>query len=250
MVQTIGILNGEVDAVQAIQETETELIIPAIFTREGVLSYPKGKMFRPAEEIREALFTLNKAYVVTEKHPEPLISIVTDRRDIKGEVSDVTFDVDAVDPLGRKSPAARGIVHLRKKGLSQTFIDDIKSGKLRDVSAGFLYDTEVKSGEWNGEKYDFIQRNLLINHIAVGVPIGRVRAPFIGLGCDAVDFEVEVPDLAEKPTDIVSPPSLAQTVASPAQPIITLPTSTEDTVSLVTKINRAKTERASIFKQT
>ncbi len=76
----------------------------------------------------------------------------------------------------------------------RTFIEDVKSGKRKDVSVGFTYDTVPTTGEWQGEKYDFIQENLLINHVAVGVPVGRMRAPFIGLGCDAVDFEVPESD--------------------------------------------------------
>lgn len=59
------------------------------------------------------------------------------------------------------------------------------------VSVGFIYDTADKKGEWQGEIYDYVQENLLINHVAVGVPVGRMRAPFIGLGCDAFDFEAD-----------------------------------------------------------
>ncbi len=184
----IGIINGEVDSSIAISETADELIVPAILTREGVLPYPKGKMYRPAEELAQALFTFQNAWVVTEKHPEPLVSIVTNRSDIKGHLTEVRLDADAVDPKARKSPAVRANVHLLKKTLNPKFLEDVKSGARRDVSVGFTYDTEQQSGEWNGEKYDFIQRNILINHVAVGVPVGRVRAPFIGLGCDALEF--------------------------------------------------------------
>jgi len=54
---------------------------------------------------------------------------------------------------------------------------------------GFTYSTVDRKGEWQSEQYDYIQENLLINHVAVGVPVGRMLAPFIGLGCDAFDFE-------------------------------------------------------------
>jgi hypothetical protein len=192
---TIGIINGEVDSSKAISETDEELVIPAILAREAVLPYPKGKAYRSAQELEDALFTFSKAWVTAEKHPEPLISIVTDRkRQIKGELSDIKLDADAVNPAGKKSPAVRANVHLFKKTLSKAFIDDVKSGTRKDVSVGFTYDTVEKTGEWQGEKYDYAQENLLINHVAVGVPVGRMRAPFIGLGCDAVDFEVPESD--------------------------------------------------------
>jgi hypothetical protein len=229
----IGIINGEVDASRAISETDDELVIPAILAREAVLPYPKGKAYRSARELEDALFTFSKAWVTAEKHPEPLISIVTDRkRQIKGELSDIKLDSDAVNPAGKKSPAVRANVHLFKKTLTKNFIEDVKSGKRRDVSVGFTYDTVPTTGEWQGEKYDFIQENLLINHVAVGVPVGRMRAPFIGLGCDCVDFETEPAktDLAQNPAP--------ETVDSAAKIEVTLPATEENTSNLISKLKQ------------
>jgi len=80
-----GIINGEVDSLRAISETD-ELVIPAILASEAVLPYPKGRAYRSARELEDALFTFSKAWVTAEKHPEPLISIVRDhKRQIKGE---------------------------------------------------------------------------------------------------------------------------------------------------------------------
>ncbi len=234
---TIGIINGEVDATKAISETENELVVPAILAREAVLPYPKGKAYRSAKELQEALFTFDKAWVTAEKHPEPLISIVTDRkRQIKGELTDVRFDGDAVNPAGKKSPAVKANVHLYKKTLSKEFIEDVKSGRRRDVSVGFTYDTVDKKGEWQGEPYDYVQENLLINHVAVGVPVGRMRAPFIGLGCDAFDFEADQSQAQtpDKPSTTTIP------IAAPAKPdfVLTLTQTDETTSSLTGKLKR------------
>ena len=231
---TIGFINGEVDASKAISETEDEIVVPAILAREAVLPYPKGKAYRSAQELQDALFTFNKAWVTAEKHPEPLISIVTDRkRQIKGELTDVHLDADAVNPAGKKSPAVRANVHLYKKTLSKTFIEDVKSGKRRDVSVGFTYDTVDKMGEWLGERYDYVQENLLINHVAVGVPVGRMRAPFIGLGCDSVDFEVEVAPAPTTPAAVAANPT-----PTLARPTVTLTHTDERTSSLVDKLRK------------
>lgn len=232
---TIGIINGEVDATKAISETEDELVVPSILAREAVLPYPKGKAYRSAKELEEALFTFNKAWVTAEKHPEPLISIVTDRkRQIKGELTDVRLDTEAINPSGKKSPAVRANVHLYKKTLSKEFIEDVKSGRRRDVSVGFTYDTVDKKGDWQGEPYDYVQENLLINHVAVGVPVGRMRAPFIGLGCDAFDFEaVDSEGDKDKLLTIPSSPESRQ-----IGPLITLTHTDEKTSSLVDKIRK------------
>ncbi len=234
---TIGIINGEVDATKAISETENELVVPAILAREAVLPYPKGKAYRSAKELQEALFTFSKAWVTAEKHPEPLISIVTDRkRQIKGELTEVRLDGDAVNPAGKKSPAVKANVHLYKKTLSKEFIEDVKSGRRRDVSVGFTYDTADKKGEWQGEPYDYVQENLLINHVAVGVPVGRMRAPFIGLGCDAFDFEA---DQNQAPTPDNSS-STTIPIASSAKPdfVLTLTQTDETTSSLTGKLKK------------
>ncbi len=244
----IGVFDGEDDSTKAITETDDELVIPAVLTREGVLPYPRGKMFRSAEELAQALFTFQNAWVVTEKHPEPLVSIVTNRKDIKGNLTNVRLDSDAVDPKARKSPAVRANVHLLKKTLSPKFIEDVKSGARRDVSVGFTYDTEQQPGEWNGEKYDFIQRNILINHVAVGVPVGRVRAPFIGLGVDSLEFEESADSApAQTPAAPAPPAQPTQTPTAPATPKpanpaqhskieVTLTPTNENTGSLIVKV--------------
>ena len=247
---TIGLINGEVDASRAISETEDELVVPAILAREAVLPYPKGKAYRSAQELSDALFTFNKAWVTAEKHPEPLISIVTDRkRQIKGELTDVHLDADAVNPAGKKSPAVRANVHLYKKTLSKTFIEDVKSGKRRDVSVGFTYDTVDKPGEWQGEHFDYVQENLLINHVAVGVPVGRMRAPFIGLGCDSADFEVDENNLpaapaAAAPLAPATPVPLVTPQVPLQKPTITLTHTTEKTSKLINTLKKLAHSKA------
>lgn len=44
---------------------------------------------------------------------------------------------------------------------------------LKELSLGYSLDTEDEPGEWKGEKYDCIQRNIEINHLAL---VGEARA--------------------------------------------------------------------------
>ncbi len=154
------------------------------------------------------------------------------------------LDGDAVNPAGKKSPAVRANVHLYKKALSKVFIEDVKSGKRRDVSVGFTYDTVDRKGDWQGEQYDYVQENLLINHVAVGVPVGRMRAPFIGLGCDAFDFEAtdDGKTSATSADATPEPTCLPATPANPApqtvKPIVTLTPTDEKTGSLIAKLKK------------
>ncbi len=49
----------------------------------------------------------------------------------------------------------------------------LKRCGLKELSLGYSLDTEATPGTWNGEKYDCIQRNIEINHLAL---VGEARA--------------------------------------------------------------------------
>jgi len=48
--------------------------------------------------------------------------------------------------------------------------DRILNGERKDVSCGYVCDIEDTPGEYQGEKYDCIQRNIRQNHVALGPP--------------------------------------------------------------------------------
>lgn len=83
---------------------------------------------------------------------------------------------------------------------SERIKDEIQSGK-KELSAGYFCDFVPESGVWNGRRYDFVQRNIAGNHIAL-VEKGRngadVRVMDSAEGlmrrsrqfvCDAMDIE-------------------------------------------------------------
>lgn len=45
--------------------------------------------------------------------------------------------------------------------------DTMKNSGLRELSLGYNLDLVEQPGEWNGEKYDAIQTNIMINHLAL-----------------------------------------------------------------------------------
>ena len=60
----------------------------------------------------------------------------------------------------------------------QDAIDRIRSGEKRELSAGYSADTYFKPAEFNGQHYDLIMKNLVINHIAL-VRRGRVHGAMV-----------------------------------------------------------------------
>lgn len=75
---------------------------------------------------------------------------------------------------------------------------------MKDVSIGFVYTEDWTPGEWNGQKYDFIQRDIVINHVAVGVPKGRCPSPLCGLSVDMATITVGADPWEETATSIRS----------------------------------------------
>lgn len=55
----------------------------------------------------------------------------------------------------------------------QNAIDLIESEKLNQLSAGYAYTADMTGGEWNGEHYDGVMRNIHGNHVAL-VERGRI----------------------------------------------------------------------------
>jgi hypothetical protein len=64
-----------------------------------------------------------------------------------------------------------GNLRFFKAKCDAAFLTEIKTGKRKDVSLGFFYDYDATPGKWNGQPYDFVQRNILVDHVAAGVPL-------------------------------------------------------------------------------
>lgn len=61
----------------------------------------------------------------------------------------------------------------------------------KDLSCGYVCDLDETAGEWQGQPYDAVQRNIVYNHLAV-VPKGRAGNARLNL--DAADFTDPQPE--------------------------------------------------------
>ena len=175
----IGTALVELDSTKILKEDEDELVLPGILAREGVFPYPEGKAFRPREELKRSLITFEGAEVVGKKHPETWI--LTDPDLIIGKVYGTKID---------EKGAVHGEVHLFKKQIAENVLAEIKSGVLSKNSMGFLYMEDPTKGEFNGQPYDYVQRKIKVDHIAVGVP--NPRDPGCVLGVDDFSREIKI----------------------------------------------------------
>ncbi|MGE7621702.1 DUF2213 domain-containing protein [Viridibacillus sp. NPDC096237] len=70
----------------------------------------------------------------------------------------------------------------------KALIQKIRDGK-REISIGFMADVVAEQGTYNGQQYEFAQRNLEINHIAI-VDQGRA-GPEVAIRSDSDAWQIE-----------------------------------------------------------
>ena len=174
-----------------ISEDDKWLMAEAVIASEIVHEYPEGMAYKPAEELEKAAWTADGRWVTILKHPDS--ALLQKASDIYGKVENPIFVKNLMDAK-TKRPCRKGIratVKWRKDLVPQTIQDKIKSGELRDVSVGFTYAEDRTPGEWEGEKYDYVQRNIFIDHLAAPVETGRCPGPICGIGVDSIAIDPE-----------------------------------------------------------
>jgi len=171
------------------------LRVPVFATRAGVFHYrkPDGSIRRelrhPDEVFKaDSLGTL-AGVPFTNKHPAELVTSKNVRKYIKGVVG---------DNVGREDEFVATSVTI----MDEQTIADVEQKGLREVSCGYKCDVVDEAGEYNGEHYDAVQKNIKYNHLA-GVPKGRAGSS-VRLHLDADDAELvaddkRVGDLFNKP---------------------------------------------------
>jgi Uncharacterized protein conserved in bacteria (DUF2213) len=110
------------------------------------------------------------------------------------------FRKDLNDPKTNR-PCRRGIevdIRFFKDRTGKDVLDKIRTGQLKNNSIGFSCDKDVTPGEFQGQKYDYVQRNICIDHLAAPIEQGRCPSPYCGINVDSVEDDkpiVEVNDV-------------------------------------------------------
>lgn len=155
--------------------------VDARLTRVGVLEYRRAdgsvrREFRPPEEVFAAgsLDTLRGA-PVTDLHPSEMVRTDTYSTLARGHVGDdVRSDED------RYVAATLYVQDAR-------MVDLVERGDRREISCGYTCDFDPTPGEYEGEKYDGVQRSIAYNHAALGPRDWGRAGPEVALRMDAAD---------------------------------------------------------------
>lgn len=172
-------------------DDDNHLVIPAVIASELVQQYEDGWAYKPAgelEKMSQVAADIGTAPVKILEHPGADTNyLLVKQSDVYGRVENFEFVKNLKDPkTGR--PMRRGVkadVRWFKSRVPEKVLTQVRNGKLRDVSIGFTFDSDHTPGTWNGIDYDYVQRNIFLNHLAAPIEVGRCPGPVCGIGYDA-----------------------------------------------------------------
>lgn len=166
---------------QAERTSQGFLRVDGRMSRTGILPYQLGdgttvREFRPPEEVfsQQSLDTARAGIPITLGHQGTITAdnartykigqTVTDGQPEDGRYLSAKLQIE--DPQA---------------------IQQIDSGQLQELSAGYQVDIDPTPGVYQGQPYDAIQRNIRLNHVAL-LPPGQGRSGSqVGLRLDSAD---------------------------------------------------------------
>lgn len=109
-------------------------------------------VLRPEAELKKAVETFNNL-PLTRKH-------------IEVDVDNVPKE-DIIGSLGDSAVFEDGYLKNNLIVYDQKYIDRIENGKQKELSCGYRYTPVRESGEYNGQHYDFVMKDIIGNHVAL-----------------------------------------------------------------------------------
>lgn len=164
----------EVEIDGDIRETDDGIAFDVVLAKEIVQPYQDhGKVYKPADELEKAADVSGSVYI-TDGHPPA--GIVRKQDQVYGQISadSLTFN--------EEDTAIEGTAEVFTEKAPDNFVQEIKDGDRDSVSIGFYTQLDNDSGSWNDEEYDKIQRDILLDHLAVLRPQDRGRCS-VEAGC-------------------------------------------------------------------
>lgn len=192
-----------------LRDDEQYLVVKSVLASEIVHQYRDGWAYKPADELEKSTFTFRGIPIKALDHPRG--SHIEEFSDVNGRVENPKFRKDLIDPK-TKRPCRRGIdaelwfyrdnaPEVKSgpfKAISEQTAKAIRDGTLKDNSIGFTCFNDKTPGEFQGQHYDYVQRNIFANHLAAPIEKGRCPSPYCGINMDAEEklfIEVQDADL-------------------------------------------------------
>jgi hypothetical protein len=161
-------------------EGRTHLVAPVVLLTEGVHNGSSGPALYTTEELSHLSAAWNGV-------PIPILHPIDEEGNAISCNSPEVLEKSGIGRLFNvvySENALRGelwIDEAKVKAIAPHVYNDLLAGKMIEVSTGLFSDNEATSGEWNGEHYEFIVRNIRPDHLAL-LP-GQVGACSTADGC-------------------------------------------------------------------
>ncbi|CAM4012267.1 DUF2213 domain-containing protein [Mesobacillus zeae] len=160
---------------------EGYLTVTVPITRPGVFPYQRQdgtvqmEAKLPDEIFSDRTIRSARSKPVTDDHPNEPVTLKNYNRYAKG--------------LSHTDAVVRNLkLYVSMTITDEALIQKIRDGK-REISIGFMSDVVAEQGTYNGDAYQFVQRNLEINHIAI-VDQGRA-GPEVAIRNDSDAWQIE-----------------------------------------------------------
>jgi hypothetical protein len=177
------------------QTSDTFIIYNVPIMAAMVQPYSDGYALKDSEEIKKVEVQGVPITMVTDRpsHPESHLSQLGTK-----EVADVVVGFMR-EPSKLKEDASKlkryADFVLHKTPKVKPVIDAFLKGHVIDTSIGFTFEKDETSGFYNNMKYDYIQRQIRLDHNAIlmdaqgNIAEGRMPSPIGGIGADSNDCE-------------------------------------------------------------
>jgi len=162
-----------------------------VIASEIVQKYNDGKAFKSRDELKSYAWSVDGAWIIAGSHP--VDGIISERDQVSGRTVNPRYVKNLKDPATDR-PSRAGVladVQVFNKRITPSLLDEMKDGTKQDVSIGFFFSKDetagvVTDGPFKDSEYDYVQRDMFHNHLAVGIDNGRCAMPYCGLGADEV----------------------------------------------------------------
>jgi hypothetical protein len=211
----IAVDSGQLEQMQIIEDSSCCLKVRAVISKVGVYDYSDQAkpgeprfLLKSAHGLLNATRTARATKITLLDHPTTVMPVITSQEQLFGEISNARderpfFDRDKI----------RAVLNFDKHLSPAAFLDKVRAAATRqgppiDNSIGFFHKLEktptgqLVSGKWKDPNtgkevpYDAIMTDMVIDHVAVGVPIGRCSSAMgCGLGVDSA----QLPDTSKLP---------------------------------------------------
>lgn len=230
--------NFKLDARKLTRTPSGGIRVSAYLSRTGLQTYRRSDgteiiEYRPAEEVfSDSSLDTFRGAPITDGHPSVPVDASNWSVLSKGHVS------DSVSPAENKFVRAELLIQDR------AIIEEVISGDLTEISCGYECDLLNNPGEINGERYDAIQKNIRINHIAL-LPKGLARGGreltvrFDSEGNQIMNEQTEAaPEVQEEVAQEPVTEEIVQAAANEEENVDTVPKEDAiDTLELINKLS-------------